>query len=145
MRAVWTTFHPRKGQKYYCDECRTEFAKQKQEAQQEYLFPNLDLKSPGVSGPGSLGQRLSGVITNKIADQGFGFIKTSDGSDYFFHLTGLQPDLEFEMIQEGFRVTFQMKKEPSNEKAGAAQDVSAYPVPSNGDVDDDVSERAMSH
>ena len=144
LRSVWTTFHPRKGQKYYCDDCRTEFARQKQEAQQEYLFSTLDLKSPGVSGPGSLGQRLSGIITNKIADRGFGFIKTPDGSDYFFHLTDLQPDLEFEMVQEGFQVTFQVKKEPSNEKAGAAQNVSAFHVLANGDVDDDISERAAS-
>ena len=36
-RRVWTTFHPRKGQKFFCDACREAFAQQRQEIQHEYL------------------------------------------------------------------------------------------------------------
>ena len=28
-RLVWTTFHPRKGQKFFCEECRREFTRQR--------------------------------------------------------------------------------------------------------------------
>src|SRR5437899_1040965 len=34
-RLVWTTFHPRKGQRFYCDACREEFNRQRLEAQNE--------------------------------------------------------------------------------------------------------------
>lgn len=30
-RKLWTTFHPEKGQRFFCDECRAEFATQKKE------------------------------------------------------------------------------------------------------------------
>jgi len=123
-RKVWTTFHPRKGQKFYCDECRTEFARQKQDAQQEFVVSEVDPIEPsGVSEIPSAGQVLTGVIRKKVSDRGFGFIQIADGKEYFFHFTDLQAGLDFQDAQEGLEVAFEVKREPSQKKAGAAQNV----------------------
>lgn len=120
-RRVWTTFHPRKGQKFFCPECRAEFARQKQEAEQEFVA----LQSDASNGEENtrLGQLLTGVIKKKVADRGFGFIHGEDGRDYFFHFTDLQAGLEFEEVGEGLQVEFEVKKGPSQDKAGVAQNV----------------------
>jgi len=134
-RKVWTTFHPRRGRKFFCDECRAQFAHQKQDAQQEFVssqeaIPPADLGGGYGTGPLSdaplrsrLGQPLTGVIKKKVAERGFGFIHADDGADYFFHLTDLQTGLEFDDVGEGLQVDFEVKKEPNYDKAGAAQNV----------------------
>jgi cold shock CspA family protein len=63
------------------------------------------------------------VIKKKVSERGFGFIHADDGQDYFFHLTDLQTGLEFDDLGEGLSVDFEVKKEPSYDKAGAAQNV----------------------
>lgn len=77
-----------------------------------------------VNGPGlpSAGKLLVGEVKKKVADRGFGFIRAEDGMDYFFHLTDLR-GLEFDTLPEGLSVVFEVKKEPSMDKAGAAQNV----------------------
>lgn len=128
-RRVWTTFHPRKGQRFFCDDCRAEFAKQKQEAQQEFVSSQVEVMPPADMGEGAMfGQRLTGEIQKKFPDRGFGFILTADGKQYFFHLTDLQMGLGFEDAQEGLQVDFEVKKEPSLNKAGAAQNVGRHAV-----------------
>jgi len=123
-RKVWTTFHPRKGQKFFCDECRAEFASQKQEAQQEFVSAHREgLPSADMEVTAKLGQLLTGVIKKKVVERGFGFINASDGRDYFFHFTDLQTGLEFHEVEEGLQVDFVVKKEPGHDKAGAAQQV----------------------
>jgi len=123
-RRVWTTFHPRKGQKFFCPECRAEFARQKQEAEQEFVTLPIEVLSSADTGEGGrLGQLLTGVVKKKVSDRGFGFIHAGDGKDYFFHLTDLQTGLEFEDVGEGLQVDFEVKKEPSQDKAGVAQNV----------------------
>jgi CspA family cold shock protein len=131
-RSVWTTFHPRKGQKFYCDECRAEFTKQKIQAQQEFVstsFPGAATTETANGPPAApaagvlVGQTLTGEIKKKVADRGFGFIHASDGCDYFFHLSDLEADLNFDELVEGTRVDFEVKREPSYERAGAAQRV----------------------
>ena len=123
-REVWTRFHPRKGRKFYCDACREEFLKQKQEAQREFVSAQLEgngeVPAPGGSRVGVL---LAGTVARKFADRGFGFIEASDGKNYFFHLTDLQSGLDFDEVQEGLRVDFEVKKQPADDKAGAAQNV----------------------
>jgi len=123
-RMVWTTFHPRKGQKFYCDACRAEFARQKQEAQEEYVTRAMD--APMDVTPSSLAaprQIMSGELKKKVADRGFGFIQATDGRDYFFHLTDLESGLDFDEMMEGLPLTFEVRREPSPDRAGAAQRV----------------------
>ncbi len=123
-RNVWTTFHPRKGQKFYCDECRSEFLRQKREAQEEFVSSEVEVgASPEQNHAAGVRQTLTGLITKKVADRGFGFIQAPDGRDYFFHLTDLETGLDFNEIQEGLQVGFEVKREPSYDKAGAAQRV----------------------
>jgi len=123
-RKVWTTFYPRKGQKFFCDVCRTEFVQQKQDAPAGFasspstLVPPLDL-----NGEIPAGQELNGVVKKKMADRGYGFIQAEDGRDYFFHCTDVQTELAFEEIQEGLHVKFSIKQAPGSDKAGAAQNV----------------------
>lgn len=125
-REVWTTFHPRKGRRFYCDACRQEFTRQKQEAHREFFSPSSEggngaeaPQSPGAQ----VGEPLSGVIARKFPDRGFGFIEGRDGRHYFFHITDLQNGLDFNTVQEGLPVDFEIKKQPSEDRAGAAQNV----------------------
>ncbi|MGB8656608.1 MAG: cold shock domain-containing protein [Candidatus Zixiibacteriota bacterium] len=123
-RRTWTTFHPRKGQRFYCPACRTEFARQKQEAQREFVSSGADA-APSDDAPetSNLGTMHSGTIKRKVADRGYGFIQTYEGKDYFFHFTDLEPGFDFEDTKEGQPVDFEVKKEPLQDKAGAAQKV----------------------
>jgi cold shock CspA family protein len=133
-REVWTTFHPRKGQKFFCDACRNEFITQKLDAQREFV--NSHLEGLGLSGAAEvagaespqLGVQLTGIVKKKIADRGFGFIEGAEGMNYFFHLTDLRNALSFTDVQEGMQVDFEMKKQPSLDKAGAAQNVRRHAV-----------------
>jgi cold shock CspA family protein/uncharacterized LabA/DUF88 family protein len=130
-RLVWTTFHPRKNQRFYCEVCRAEFARQKQEAQQTMVGT-----SEGTSGGPTVGDlaedsdapQMAGFITRKMADRGFGFIRTSSGNDYFFHLSDLVPDADFAQLKENDEVIFTVKKNPIGGKAGAARSVQPIKV-----------------
>jgi CspA family cold shock protein len=53
----------------------------------------------------------SGTIKKLVADRGFGFIAAEDGTEYFFHRSGLDPALNFEGLNDGERVQFEI--EPS--------------------------------
>ena len=135
-RKVWTTYHPRRGRKFFCDECRAEFASQRQEAQQEFVNSQVEAILPADMGGGyetsplseapfeaRLGQLLSGAVKKKVSERGFGFIHADDGKDYFFHLADLQVGLGFDDIEEGLQVDFEIRKESNHDKAGAAQNV----------------------
>jgi CspA family cold shock protein len=123
-RRVWTTFRLRKGRKFYCDACRATFSAQRREAQQEYVGSDLEAVSPEEGNANSkIGMTLAGVINKKVEDRGFGFIHADDGYDYFFHFTDLEGELDFGTVKEGMRVDFDVKKDPSGEKGGAAQNV----------------------
>ena len=123
-REVWTTFHPRKGRRFYCDACRQEFLKQKQDAQREYVSAHLETNTENSPNNGSrVGLLLVGTVTRKFGERGFGFIEAGDGKNYFFHITDIQAGLDFDDIQEGAVVEFEVKKQPSEDRAGAAQSV----------------------
>jgi cold shock CspA family protein len=126
-RLVWTTFHPRKGQKFYCDDCRAEFARQKQEAQEDYLSRSME--SPDSAAPAGFSPRpvMRGELKKKVADRGYGFIQATDGRDYFFHLTDLEGGLDFDQMAEGLALVFEVKREPSPDRAGAAMRVRPAP------------------
>jgi len=122
-REVWTTFHPRAGQRFFCDECRERFKRQKSVAQEEFVAGELESEN-GIASESQVGQAHVGYVKAKIEEKGYGFIhSTTDDHDYFFHLTDLSGDLEFEHLREGTPVAFIIKKLPTGGKAGAAQDV----------------------
>ncbi|MEN6371555.1 MAG: NYN domain-containing protein [Armatimonadota bacterium] len=123
-KEVWTYFHPRRGQKFFCDECRQEFLKQKREAQCNFLDSEIKNPEPGIHINGhTLRHPISGVVAKRLPDKGYGFIETADGNNYFFHLTDLESDIEFDDAIEGTPVVFEIKQMPSAGKAGAAQNV----------------------
>jgi CspA family cold shock protein len=119
-REAWTTYHPRKGERFYCDECRAGFAREKRAAEEEFV------------GEGGFEERAeeekdillqqSGVIDKKVVDRGFGFIRADDGTRYFFHFTDLE-NANFEDVREGDEVAFEVKRSPRYDKAGAAQSI----------------------
>ncbi len=122
-RNVWTTFRPRKGQRFYCDACRRIFQEQhgipEEEGMTNYTVPY----GPGMStltqqDPPS--ERMTGSIKTIKREKGYGFIAAEDGSDYFFHLTELVEELDWETLEENMAVKFDIKAYPSENKAGAA-------------------------
>ncbi len=50
---------------------------------------------------------MTGVIKTLRADKGFGFIKGSDGSQYFFHQSAIYGE-GIEMLREGDNVEFEL-------------------------------------
>jgi len=122
-RIVWTTFHPRKGQKFYCEQCRAEFARQKQEAQREVVASQGESTGGEVAENDIVGEVLSGVVRQKMSDRGYGFIRTAGGEEYFFHATDLEPGLDFQDVEPGVEVAFEVKRESGGGKAGAAMRV----------------------
>ena len=117
-RAVWTTFHPRRGQQFFCESCREEFIRQRQEVRVDELG-RYESAGISVAGEGAkVGDVLRGTVIKKVSDRGFGFIQAEDGRDYFFHLADLEPGLEFEAVQEGHTVMFEVKREAATDKGG---------------------------
>ena len=52
-----------------------------------------------------------GTIRRLIADRGFGFIKTEQGEDLFFHRYDLQ-GVDFSSLREGQQVEFEVAQGP---------------------------------
>ena len=50
---------------------------------------------------------MTGLIKTLRADKGFGFIKGSDGSQYFFHQSAIYGE-GIEMLREGDSVAFEL-------------------------------------
>jgi len=124
---VWTTYHPRKGRKFYCEDCQKEFQRQKLEAQQKYVSAQPEeIKDVVTLNEQSLELKLTGKIRKICPDKGFGFIGAAEGNDYFFHFTDLLPGLDFEKIDVGQEVDFEVKTRPSNDKGGSAQRVQKH-------------------
>jgi CspA family cold shock protein len=59
----------------------------------------------------------TGTIKKVIADRGFGFIAAEDGREYFFHRGGLEPSLDFDRLQGGERVSFEVESSPKGPRA----------------------------
>jgi CspA family cold shock protein len=60
-----------------------------------------------------------GVIKKIVADRGFGFIATKDGrrEEVFFHHSTVQ-DAQFDDLQEGQAVEFEVDQEPGGRRQG---------------------------
>lgn len=52
---------------------------------------------------------MQGTIKRVIRDRGFGFIRSADGQEIFFHRSSLQ-QLNFDGLQEGENVEFDMER-----------------------------------
>lgn len=121
-RLFWTTYRPRRGEPVYCDACRQAYSRRRNGGFQE-AEPDTYLDYPPPEGLPGVGQTLEGVVDFKKEDKGYGFVTTDEGVSFFFHLTDLEGGLEFETLDEGQEVVFEVKSLPSGGKAGAAQRV----------------------
>ena len=52
-----------------------------------------------------------GTIVRMIRDRGFGFIRTEDGSEIFFHHSAM-PRGMFDTLQEGQELDFEIETDP---------------------------------
>ena len=64
----------------------------------------------------------NGTVKKVQSDRGFGFIAAEDGKEYFFHRTSLESSLNFDNLNGGEAVTFEIEK---NEKGPRAARVRA--------------------
>jgi len=58
----------------------------------------------------------TGTIKRVFKDRGFGFIRTADGQEIFFHRSGLSTT-RFESIAEGDAVEFEVESSPKGPRA----------------------------
>lgn len=62
---------------------------------------------------------MTGQIKRLVRDKGFGFIRDSGGTEYFFHSTSVK-NAKFDQLEEGQEVTFE---ETEGTKGPRAEDV----------------------
>jgi cold shock protein len=53
----------------------------------------------------------TGTIARIVRDRGFGFIRTEDGTEVFFHATGVTGSTPFDNLSEGQQVTFEKERD----------------------------------
>ena len=66
---------------------------------------------------------MQGTIKRIVRDRGFGFIRSTDGQEVFFHRSTLR-ELAFDSIKEGQAVEFEME---SGDKGPRATKVTSSP------------------
>ncbi len=75
-----------------------------------------------------------------IMDRGFGFIRTEDDTEIFFHRSELQ-NVTFEALRQGQEVEFEMGKGPDGRsRAVGVRLIEAQAPDEGGDGGDDVSD-----
>lgn len=52
----------------------------------------------------------------KLTDKGFGFIKTANGKDLFFHMSALE-NTDYDSLQEGDQVEYNQGQGPKGPRA----------------------------
>jgi CspA family cold shock protein len=52
---------------------------------------------------------MQGTIKRLIRDRGFGFIRSEDGQEVFFHRSALE-SVDFDGLREGEKVTFELER-----------------------------------
>lgn len=58
----------------------------------------------------------SGTVKKVMKDRGFGFIRTQDGKEVFFHRSECK-SLDFDAIQQGEEVDFDEQNDPKGPRA----------------------------
>ena len=59
----------------------------------------------------------TGTIKKIVADRGFGFITADDAKDYFFHRDSLDRTMEFDRLDGGEKVQFEIESSPKGPRA----------------------------
>jgi CspA family cold shock protein len=59
----------------------------------------------------------TGTIKKVVADRGFGFITADDAKDYFFHRNALDSSLDFDRLEGGEKVEFEIEQSPKGPRA----------------------------
>ncbi len=59
----------------------------------------------------------AGTIKKVVSDRGFGFIAAEDGKEYFFHRNELDSTLDFDRLNGGERVAFEVQDSPKGPRA----------------------------
>jgi cold shock protein len=62
------------------------------------------------------GHMPKGKIKKVMEGKGYGFIKSEDGREIFFHITGLQ-GIDFKNLKEGDPVEFDVEKDKRGSRA----------------------------
>jgi len=65
-------------------------------------------------------ERLTGTVTRLLPDKGFGFIEAPDGSEYFFHRSGMEFG-EFAALSPDALVSFDGTMGPKGLRAEAVR------------------------
>ena len=122
-RLVMTTYRPRKGRPFFCEQCRQQFLLKI--AGQRAPLTGGDEPAPAppantASSPPHL--PCTGEITRLVRDRRFGFISGADGKDYFFHQNDLKSCF-WEELRLGMKVEFEIRLPATGGKAGAAERV----------------------
>jgi cold shock protein len=60
---------------------------------------------------------LAGTITRVVFERGFGFIAADDGKEYFFHRSGLDSSIDFDRLDVGERVSFEIERSDKGPRA----------------------------
>ena len=59
----------------------------------------------------------TGTIKRVVADRGFGFIAAEDEKEYFFHRGALDDTLDFDRLNGGEKVEFDIEQSPKGPRA----------------------------
>ncbi len=59
----------------------------------------------------------TGTVKKVISDRGFGFITADDAKDYFFHRDALDSSLDFDRLNGGEKVEFDIEQSPKGPRA----------------------------
>jgi cold shock protein len=59
----------------------------------------------------------TGTVKKVVSDRGFGFIAAEDGKEYFFHRGELDSSLDFDRLNGGEKVTFEVQSSPKGPRA----------------------------
>jgi CspA family cold shock protein len=59
----------------------------------------------------------TGTVKRIVADRGFGFIATDDDKEFFFHRSGLEAGTEFDSLNGGESVEFDIEESPKGPRA----------------------------
>jgi CspA family cold shock protein len=59
----------------------------------------------------------TGTIKKVVADRGFGFITADDAKEYFFHRNALDSSLDFDRLNGGEKVDFEIEQSDKGPRA----------------------------
>ena len=63
------------------------------------------------------GHMATGTIKKVVSDRGFGFITATDEKEYFFHRNSLDTSLDFDRLNGGEKVEFEIEQSPKGPRA----------------------------